>query len=432
MQTVAGEPRLCFRHWRETNSDAAAALLLVEFELSQYWLEGAPPVSLTAVYLADAQGWQAFVTERTLSLDGLAAREQFCRWVERYQLLVLTPGLALELMPCHITKPWGQEIWFSAVEQRGVCQVGWQERQAPLPWVLAVLPDCAVGVDCVDHVVIRVEPLLLLKVLDPAPLPVLGDLYFEVHDAKCEAYVVTQLDSSAWPDGIGYIRYGFEPGKLAASADEAAFRADYLAAARAYESIRAQLDAIPAGETPEQFILEQETQLRTDLASFVHHRALRVGDVVTVPPGLPHGLLHGVRAVEFQTPVYERKILSSTQKVLTQQRWDTGSAIGWLSLKAPPEEAPVTQLDEAGVKVEKIVDFPDFEVLRVRLEAGAHRALGPIVDYAILMVVEGELDLAGNMVAAGRALLLPRDWRAVPSAPNLARAVVFLLALPHL
>ncbi len=431
-QTVAGDPRLCFQHWRETGDLQAAALLLVEFELSQYWLEDAPPVALTAVYLADAHGWQAFVTERSLSLDGLPAPEQFCRWVERYQLLVLVHGQALELMPCRIAKPWGQEIWFSAIEQRGVCRVGWQERQAPLPWVLAVAPDCAVSVDSVDHVVIRIEPLLLLKVLDPAPLPVLGDLYFEVHDAKREAYIVTQLDSSAWPDGVGYIRYGFDQARLAASADEAAFRAEYLAAARAYESIRAQLDAIPAGTTPDPVILEREAQLRVSLDSFVHKRALRVGDVVTVPPGLPHGLLHGVRAVEFQTPVYERMILSSTQKVLTQQRWDTGSAIGWLSLTPAPEAPPDTWLDEPGIKVEKIVDFPDFEVRRVRLEAGARHAFGPIPHYAILMVLEGDLDLAGKAAAAGRALLLPRDWEAVASPLNPAPAVVFLLALPRL
>ena len=46
-------------------------------------------------------------------------------------------------------------------------------------------------------------PVILLKVLDPHPEPVRGDLYFEVHEHKREVYVVTAVDRNAWPGRPG-------------------------------------------------------------------------------------------------------------------------------------------------------------------------------------------------------------------------------------
>ena len=78
-------------------------------------------------------------------------------------------------------------------------------------------------------------PVALLKVLDPAPEPVLGDLYFELHETKQEVYVVTHVDRRAWPDGRGAIRFGMNAARRAVYADDAKFRAAFLKAVREYE-----------------------------------------------------------------------------------------------------------------------------------------------------------------------------------------------------
>ena len=51
------------------------------------------------------------------------------------------------------------------------------------------------------------------------------------------------------------------------------------------------------------------------MATLLASTELRVGDVVTIPPGTPHSLLRGVTVVEFQTPVFERRILAATGPV---------------------------------------------------------------------------------------------------------------------
>ncbi|MBT6892720.1 MAG: hypothetical protein HOA25_14560, partial [Gammaproteobacteria bacterium] len=43
----------------------------------------------------------------------------------------------LELETVSIPKPWGREIWYSGIEQRGVSTV----KGVPLPWLLSVFGD---------------------------------------------------------------------------------------------------------------------------------------------------------------------------------------------------------------------------------------------------------------------------------------------------
>ena len=45
--------------------------------------------------------------------------------------------LPLELETVSIQKPWGQEIWYSGIEKRGVSTV----KSVPLPWLLSVFGD---------------------------------------------------------------------------------------------------------------------------------------------------------------------------------------------------------------------------------------------------------------------------------------------------
>ena len=89
----------------------------------------------------------------------------------------------------------------------------------------------------------------------------------------------------------------------------------------------------PASDSPPG---SEEKNLRQEMNSFTSMHTLRVGDVISIPTYTPHALQHGVRAIEFQTPHYERQILSFAQKVLTQSDWDTESAIANAVITSEP------------------------------------------------------------------------------------------------
>jgi len=434
----------CYRQWRSSLVAGADGLLVVDFELEQHWLPASETRQLAALYYVRAGDLHLAVTDHHLTADDSSSPgEQFARWVSQFELASVRPGEALELLPEIIPKPWGREIWYSAVEARGVCQLASNSLhpaegvspvgrtpvgripvgRTPIPWLQAVLPGAVAGAPG--------QPLVLLKILDPAPRPVTGDLYFELHEEKREVYVVIHVDESVWPDGVGYIRYGFDPGKLAASPDEQRFRADYLAAVQAYERVRRQLDGLPEGVEPTAAQQGLEQHLRDEMDAYTCMQPLRVGDVVVVPTLLPHSLQHGVRTIEFQTPVYERKILSFAQQVLTQDHWDTPAAVDQMLLVPPVTAAFDCLRRERGVLVERIVDFPDFEVRRVRLEPGASIAQGPLQDYGLVIVTGGELVLDGRLYKAEQALLLPRAWQGRFAPVNTAQPLVLLLALPR-
>ena len=109
------------------------------------------------------------------------------------------------------------------------------DKKIPLPWLLATAPGRLCGG--------AIEPILL-KILDPLPEPVFGDLYFELHQQKQEVYVVTAVDQRAWPDGIGAIRFGFDSELRENYRDDQHFLADYFAAVRSYREVRVEIDKL--------------------------------------------------------------------------------------------------------------------------------------------------------------------------------------------
>ena len=125
------------------------------------------------------------------------------------------------LQPVAIKKPWGQEIWYTGIEARGESRILPQpeaDTALPLGTYLALAPEYLTSG----------QTPLLLKILDPLPTPVLGELYLEVHETKQEAYVVTGIDPSAWPDGKGRIRFGINQQHRQTFSDDQAFRAAFL------------------------------------------------------------------------------------------------------------------------------------------------------------------------------------------------------------
>lgn len=294
----------------------------------------------------------------------------------------------VRLDSAEVPKPWGREIWYTGIEARGESRVRTADGELPLSSYLALAPQRLA----------RRAPLVLLKVLDPSPDPVLGDLYFETHEQKQEVYVVTHVDPGAWPDGRGRIRFGMNQALRRRYGDDDAFRRDYLARVRDYEQVRRAIDGgehLPAA---------QEAQARAAMNAFTELRPLAVGDVVVVPTWLPHSLQHGVRVIEFQTPTYERYILSFAQKVLTQDHWDTAAAVPRMRLEPPPTPAFETVAEGA----QCIVAFDDFRVWRVRLPAGGRFELPAHPSYALCMGVIGTVDVGPVRLGAEEAAFVPR------------------------
>jgi len=301
-----------------------------------------------------------------------------------------------ELETVSIPKPWGQEIWYSGIEQRGVSTV----QSVPLPWLLSVFGDY---LGCVG------SPMLL-KILDPFPEPNLGDLYFEMHEKKIEVYVVTQVDPKAWPTGSGKIRYGFDQNVINEFESVDKFLDSYQLAVTEYRLTRNEVDAqlkslkkqqgLVAGNplAPAQYneFIEQidpeltarEEQLRHNMYRHTGMLDFSVGDVATIGPMVPHSLQHGVRVIEFQTPHYERYILSFGQEVLTQDHWDTDSALAGARTEASTPEPPV----QIAPGRDLIADFDAFKVTRLMLEPGDYSETQH-TNYTMVIGVAGEMAL---------------------------------------
>jgi hypothetical protein len=345
-------------------------------------------------------------------------------FAHRNHFPILNISAPWDLLPVQVPKPWGREIWFTGIEERGQTGVKGIDGALPLPWVLAIFPQATE------------RSLILLKVLDPLPDEVYGDLYFELHEEKQEVYVVTHIDTQAWPEGIGYIQLGFSPARRSAYANDDEFKKAYLDAVEKYEKVRRALDKKLDGFRQQKNIdlsapvssiqlkkwinnlsqsieykelIQNEQRLRQVMNDFINYMPLAVGDTLAIPRFVPHALQHGVRVVEFQTPVYERKILSFAQKVLTQNHWDTREALSIANMDHPFTSRPEVTFSSDVVTVEQIVNFDDFVVQRIHLQAGTYDAEKS--GYGLLMPITGELIILweGNRrsIKAGEASLLP-------------------------
>lgn len=420
-----------------SEGDASHSCFVCSYSFPQYYFDQAPELPLLAcvALVRDNKkivAWCGVVAAtdeiiaKIQSLPaGADALREFVRGSGAAWIDLLQP---LQLKPVAIAKPWGQEIWYTGIEARGQSLVESFDGcgETLLPWVLSFAPKrLASGLE---------KSLCLLKVLDPLPDEVYGDLYFEMHEEKREVYVVTNVDETAWPGGIGGIRFGFDQTRRAELGDKV-FKAAYQQAVAAYQKIRIEIDAcfdvrrkeanIAVNEPLDAHTLkswqallpeplqQKELQLRREMESFTAIKPLQLGDVVKVPCFTPHSLLHGVRTIEFQTPVYERKILSFAQKVLTQSGWDTDQALPLMSLDSPESE-PLRVLHQSeGCLIEQVVRFDDFEVFRISLDAGANYDLQKFVStapYVLGLSVVGEVELGSHLLMLDRAYLLAQAW----------------------
>lgn len=364
-----------------------------------------------AHYLSDAASLQLYVlvyvntadictiiSETPLeatAIQDLNALEQIARNTGNSIINLRKP---LPLTPVHIAKPWGQEIWYSGIEARGVSEI----EGVPIAWLLDIFGE---------YIGCKGAPLLL-KILDPLATENLGDLYFEMHEEKIEVYVVTSIDPEAWPDGEGAIRYGFNPAKVSEYASRDEFLKAYVAQVTEYQACRRDIDERQREGTSyaehlqslPQEVVAKERQLRDRMYTFTELKPLRNGDVVTVRPLVPHSLQHGVRVVEFQTPHYERFILSFGQKVLTQDHWDTEQVFEKANTDAVTFDQPIA----LGSDEDLIADFAEFRVVRRRLSAGSSVSLTSD-RYTMVMGVQGTIEISGRRMDPETAFMIPSD-----------------------
>lgn len=449
------------------NESAQTKHLVIQFSHTQYYLPDQPKLELIALVSISIANEASvliegsiflYTLERLRQLQALPDRlshstsesskplRNYCEHQSLPWLVMSDPWL---LTPIHIPKPWGQEIWYTGIEARGQANVVGDCGDIPLPWLLELMAGLIGLRDKCDPI--------LLKVLDPLPDEVYGDLYFELHQEKQEVYVVTHIDEKAWPEGIGAIQLGFSAQARQRYKTDNEFKQAYLNSVNAYERVRRLLDhklderKVAAGIEPTQplttsqlidwistlaqqtenkELINREVELRNAMNSFAQVFPLAVGDVITVPRLVPHALQHGVRVVEFQTPVYERKILSFAQKVLTQAHWDTQEALELVDLDIAGFQLPELLSATPQLRIERIVNFNDFAVRRIKLD-GQHTFSGDV--YCVLMVLQGRLTLGhtarGKTLESGQAVLLPKaegGWLAASCSPCL-----FLLALPR-
>ncbi|MFT7222070.1 MAG: hypothetical protein ACI8Z1_003693, partial [Candidatus Azotimanducaceae bacterium] len=359
-----------------------------------HYFKDTRPLRLHVLLLVEQGRIHAIITPRDITAavqeSSSSAAECFDRTAleSASQAIDLTEPLSLS--PVEIPKPWGKEIWYTGIEERGVSKIN----ETPIAWVLDVF-GAALGFP---------NPPMLLKILAPSPEKNLGDLYFEMHEKKTEVYVVTAVDPSAWPSGTGKIRYGFNADKLKTYKNESDFFNDYLVAVGLYREVRNEIDhhldaasalsglTQPLSRAEQEKLLTglpetlkiEEQSLRDSMYAFTSLRDLAVGDIVKVPPLLPHSLQHGVRVIEFQTPHYERYILSFGQKVLTQNHWDTETVANRVQI-APADITPPQEI-ETGMDL--AADFDEFKVLRLRLSPGDKKTIRHFA-YSVCIGIEG-------------------------------------------
>ena len=376
--------------------------------------------------------------------------EVFDHWAEEQALLRVDVEKPLALEPITITKPWGCELWYSAIEQRGVSYVGSKKAHLPIHHVLAMLARrWGVVFSCKA---INETDLLLLKVLAPYPDEEFGDLYFEMHQYKQEVYVVTHIDQQAWPEGSGAVRLGFAANKIATYEGPEQFRHAFEQAVDTYKEVRDEIDSLLdkkrlehdysidmplPPEVHRQWLSElplalqqKEKRLKQQMYSFTQLHPLKLGDVVEVPSYTPHALQHGVRVVEFQNQVYERQIIAYGQKVLTQNNWDTSNAVKHMKLELPSlfNSDVVEQGNHS--KVERIVNMEHFEVYRISASAYTLMNLPISLNYQVAVAIHGDIDIDGLFCGPEEAMLLPPGKHQLELCGNDSNNACLLLAHP--
>ncbi len=384
-------------------------LILVERKQTEDWNENKGPVTFQALVEVELQ-------ERTINNQSNNFIKRGCVWkniidtesileilrdnpksllesvAENRKAIIVDSREPLQLKVLKIPKPWGFEGWYTGIEKRGVVNVIDKYGETELPYALNLFKKQMLADD--------LESLILLKTLNPVAEKTIGDLYYELHEKKWEVYIVTEIDKTAWPSGKGIIKAGLHPKKIEeykikyGNNWEETLRGEFKSAVSEYEKIRLQIDGSQDNIPNE--ILEKEQILRDKASGFVGDLPVIVGDIISFPVFQIHSLRHGIKVVEFQTPHYERLILMFTQKVLTQNHWDTENAINKMETEVyhPPKLECIH--DSKYLIVERFTDFPQFNFDRIRLEPKNTFEIQMDGRYQLLIIISGIAAVVSN------------------------------------
>ena len=341
----------------------------------------------------------------------------------------LTPNRAFKLSPVHIPKPWGQEIWFTGIEERGVCQIELTDgKPVILPILLAALGKGATSNPASSPI--------LLKILDPKPNPRTGSLYFELHQEKQEVYIVSKVDPSAWPSGKGRMKYGLNQRERLKFSKQDEFKETFKRLCLDFEACRSEIEVewdkkrlqeglAPKDPIPEPLLetwysslppdlVQKESELQKKLDQLTGWIDLTVGDVVKVQRTVPHSLQYGITVIEFQTPVYERFIITFNQKVLTQDHWDVEAAFDIMTIEEPTPQTLKKIAENDSVLLEEAVCFESFDVIRVSQKKTEYTLDLSDFGHAIIFALKGRLQVNGISkltLEMGEACFIPAALR---------------------
>jgi hypothetical protein len=337
----------------------------------------------------------------------------------------ITPNRAFKLSPVRIPKPWGQEVWFTGIEERGISKIELApQEESILPILLASLGPGA----------IRTQGRLpiLLKILDPDPNPRTGSLYFELHQEKQEVYIVSKVHPEAWPDGVGKMKYGLNQRQRVNFKSLEDYKKAFKNLCQDYEACRAEIEKewdkkksalgmnLSEGisgsvleswnQTLPRELAERELTLQKQIDQFTGWLDLTVGDVVKVQKTVPHSLQHGITVIEFQTPVYERYIITFNQKVLTQNHWDIDKAFEIMTMEEPlPQNLKIIDQNDS-ILMEEAVSFDTFDVVRVHQKKPEWTMDLSKYGHGLIFALKGKIEVHGAsklVLNSGEACFLP-------------------------
>ena len=129
-----------------------------EYTHEQEYLEQAP-IEIAAICQISREATKVILVPKKSLPKSLSNKslEDLARQLSAPILSLKSP---LPLSPLTISKPWGEEIWYTGIEKRGVCSFG----GIPIPWLLDCFPNFLTGN--------QYRPPILLKILKPLPHPV--------------------------------------------------------------------------------------------------------------------------------------------------------------------------------------------------------------------------------------------------------------------
>lgn len=350
-------------------------------------------------------------------------------------------GWPLPLIPYAEPKPWGGvpkegipglisarasligEYWLSSTESGKSAQVllPGHEQPALLADLIRANPGAMLG----DRVVAQYGATpLLVKYLTPGQQPRLSDLSRQVHDTKNELWVVARVTSPR-PE----IVLGFNPEKLArfrqgGQIDRAAFLDSFAQALAAFGLVlREANDALmKAGfgealrRTGNTTVL-LETLVKTgnhqewcswldrllavegEVDTFYNYLPVNVGQIIQVPAGTVHALMHGVEVIEPQIsgrtlpledgaryPVRYAHGVDARGHLTSIEKHEVNEVFSALSLDAPLQPvmfAPNAELGRfSGLEVSSLVLSDDKEL---EVNVGG--------SYCVLTLLSGKVEV---------------------------------------